>query len=175
MQINLSEIAGRKDQPVEVAVAFDGLDTERIPQESYELKRIEDFVLTCWLLEEGELSVQGRTTASVVMSCGRCLSDVAQELSLAIDLIFSVEDETVLDDEDDPYAALTDGILDVELLLGEEILTGLPTKVLCRPDCKGLCPRCGRNLNEGECGCDRFVPDPRMQQFLDVFSENKEV
>lgn len=171
MQINLSEIAGASDQPVEVAVGFAELDMERIPQEAYELKRIEDFVLTCWLLEDGELSVQGRTTAEVVMPCGRCLSDVEQELPLAINLIFSVEDEAVLDDEDDPHAALTDGVLDVETLLGGEILTELPSKALCRPDCKGLCPKCGQNLNEGECGCDRFVPDPRMQKFLDVFSE----
>ncbi|MBR1635379.1 MAG: DUF177 domain-containing protein [Lachnospiraceae bacterium] len=171
MQINLSEIAGQKDQPVEVAVAFAELDKERIPQEAYGLKRIEDFVLTCCLLEGDELAVQGRTTATVVMPCGRCLSDVERELSLAIDLIFSVADEAVLDDEDDPLAALTDGILDVETLLGAEILTELPSKVLCDPECKGLCPKCGQNLNEGECGCDRFVPDPRMQKFLDVFKE----
>ena len=52
-----------------------------------------------------------------------------------------------------------------DILLASQSLSNL-----CKPDCKGLCPVCGHDLNEGDCGCDRFVPDPRLaalQQLID--------
>ena len=48
-------------------------------------------------------------------------------------------------------------------------------KILCKEDCKGLCSVCGKDLNEGKCDCDTFVPDPRMAAIMDIFRENKEV
>ena len=52
---------------------------------------------------------------------------------------------------------------DLDELLREDILLDLPSKYLCSPDCKGLCPKCGKNLNEGDCGCDRKEIDPRLE------------
>ena len=46
--------------------------------------------------------------------------------------------------------------------LWEEFSLALPVKPLCRPDCRGLCPECGKNLNEGACGCSRDSGDPRL-------------
>ncbi|MDE7017325.1 MAG: DUF177 domain-containing protein, partial [Lachnospiraceae bacterium] len=65
--------------------------------------------------------------------------------------------------------------LDVEGLLNNEIIINWPRKVLCRPDCKGICLQCGKDLNVGSCECDTFVPDPRMAVIKDIFSANKEV
>ena len=65
--------------------------------------------------------------------------------------------------------------LNVEALINSEILINLPEKVLCRPDCRGICSICGHNLNDGECGCDDFVPDPRMAAIKDIFNEKREV
>jgi len=48
-------------------------------------------------------------------------------------------------------------------------------KILCREDCKGVCPVCGQNRNERDCGCDTFVPDPRMAAINTIFHGNKEV
>ena len=48
-------------------------------------------------------------------------------------------------------------------------------KFLCRPDCKGLCSVCGKDLNEGACGCDTFVPDPRLAAIRDILNGDKEV
>ena len=59
--------------------------------------------------------------------------------------------------------------LDTDLLILGEILPSLPEKVLCREDCKGLCPMCGKNLNEGACGCRQEPSDPRMAQIQDIF------
>ena len=48
-------------------------------------------------------------------------------------------------------------------------------KVLCKDNCKGICSRCGANLNKGDCGCDTWVPDPRMAAIQDIFKQFKEV
>ncbi|MBO4749763.1 MAG: DUF177 domain-containing protein, partial [Lachnospiraceae bacterium] len=65
--------------------------------------------------------------------------------------------------------------LNTETLLYNELMENWPAKILCKEDCKGLCPVCGKNLNEGECGCDRFVPDPRLAGIQDLFKRMKEV
>ena len=60
-------------------------------------------------------------------------------------------------------------LLDIEDMVRDTLLAAQSLSNICKPDCKGLCPKCGHNLNEGDCGCDRFVPDPRMaalQQLL---------
>ena len=66
-------------------------------------------------------------------------------------------------------------MLDVDKLVYPEVLINLPAKILCKPDCLGLCPVCGANLNQGECGCDRSSPDPRMSVIQDIFNNRKEV
>ena len=52
--------------------------------------------------------------------------------------------------------------LEIEDLLRDDIFLEFPAKLLCKKDCKGLCQRCGKNLNDGECGCDKDEPDPRL-------------
>ena len=61
-------------------------------------------------------------------------------------------------------------------ILIPELLLDMEMTVLCREDCKGLCPKCGKNLNDGDCGCDRREIDPRLavlQEFLDRKKEHK--
>ncbi|MDY3916249.1 MAG: DUF177 domain-containing protein [Selenomonadaceae bacterium] len=53
-------------------------------------------------------------------------------------------------------------VLDLAALVRDTLLAAQPLSNICKPDCKGLCPVCGHDLNEGDCGCDRFVPDPRL-------------
>ena len=65
--------------------------------------------------------------------------------------------------------------LDTEAFVHNEILVSWPGKILCREDCRGICPVCGRDLNKGDCGCDTFVPDPRMAVIQDIFHADKEV
>ena len=63
----------------------------------------------------------------------------------------------------------------MDRLIFGEFLVSIPGKILCREDCKGLCPVCGTNLNVAECGCDRDVLDPRMSVFKDILNNFKEV
>jgi uncharacterized protein len=58
--------------------------------------------------------------------------------------------------------------IDLDPILREQVLLALPVSVVCREDCKGLCPVCGQELNEKECGCERKVPDPRLAALKDI-------
>ena len=64
--------------------------------------------------------------------------------------------------------------LDLSAALREQILLSIPPAPLCREDCKGLCSKCGKDLNEGECGCDRTVLDPRWAGLKGLQLEKKE-
>ena len=81
--------------------------------------------------------------------------------------------ERVQDLDENDY--LTGMDLDVDRLVYLEVLMSWPLKVLCREDCKGICSRCGKNLNKGSCGCAEEPKDPRMAAISDIFSKFKEV
>ena len=66
------------------------------------------------------------------------------------------------------YIETPDFTLDLDELVTTDILLELPLKHLCREDCKGLCPKCGKNLNSGSCGCDLKEIDPRFEALKDL-------
>jgi uncharacterized protein len=107
--------------------------------------------------------------------CSRCLKETCVSLDIHIDEELKLSrHEIILDDDND--APFVEGeLLNACKLLHEWILSALPTKVLCKEDCKGLCLKCGQNLNERDCDCDRTVMDPRMEKFKDLFDKFKEV
>ncbi|MBD5460094.1 MAG: DUF177 domain-containing protein [Lachnospiraceae bacterium] len=120
--------------------------------------------------------VSGKAKVTLEMQCDRCLKQVPREISLDFEREVSPEPEEGggISEEDD--LGLMEGYsLNTEALIYNEILLNQPEKVLCRPDCRGICMICGKDLNDGECGCDTFVPDPRMAAIQDIFNANKEV
>ena len=134
------------------------------------------FTLSVANLGNKRLSITGRTDVTIGIPCDRCLEDVpivfSLDLSKEIDLArFLADDPEEL--EDASYMIGTN--LDVDQLIFGEILVSWPTKVLCREDCKGICKRCGTNLNLAECRCQKTEPDPRMAAIQDIFNQFKEV
>ena len=119
----------------------------------------------------GKAKLEGGVKLTFQAGCDRCLTEVPVELDLQFDrtVVLGAEDEDA-----DELGLTEDRQLDVETFVHNEILVNWPAKILCREDCKGICPVCGQNLNERECGCDTFVPDPRMAVIQDIF-KNKEV
>ncbi len=84
--------------------------------------------------------------------CRRCLAEVVSPITVNVDVIFSPDPETA----DDPAVyPLIEPVttIDVTPAVREELVLGLPSFVLCRDDCAGLCQRCGADLNLGLCGC----------------------
>ena len=123
---------------------------------------------------EGKARVAGSLEMTFDTSCDRCLTEVPTKLVLQFDRIVTSPDVVAEDEEDDPE--FMEGYqLNVEAFVYHEILLNWPAKILCKEECKGVCPVCGQNLNIEDCGCDTFVPDPRMAAIKDIFNANKEV
>jgi DUF177 domain-containing protein len=129
--------------------------------------------------------VQAKSTVPLTGPCRRCLKTVA--LDEPVDLIrtwlpeptaappkrHDAGSEVVEPDlvDEETYAGKE---IDLKPAIREQILLQIPAPPLCAEDCKGLCPRCGKDLNEGECGCDRAVMDPRWAALKRIQLEKKE-
>ena len=121
----------------------------------------------------GKAMVKGSTKMSFSTRCDRCLTNVVTDLDIEFERLVTAPDVETEDEESRDY--MEGYQLDVEALMQNEILVNWPVKILCKEDCKGVCPKCGQNRNTGDCGCDTFVPDPRMAAIKDIFNANKEV
>ena len=126
-----------------------------------------DFALREPVVVSGQLSAagpdgyfwRGRLETSVGGFCRRCLAPVVRPVDASVDILFSEDDGA-----DDPsiYVIPADSqTLDLSPAVREELILAAPDYVLCRDDCRGLCPRCGKDLNEGPCDCGPETPDPR--------------
>ena len=124
--------------------------------------------------ENKQVLISGETDVTVAVPCDRCLEEVPVSLHLVIDRMIPLKES-----EDGEEAAdtgcLAGSSLDTDRLIYDEILVNWPMKVLCREDCKGICKKCGANLNRSACSCDRTEPDPRMAAIQDIFNQFKEV
>ena len=125
-------------------------------------------------LGEGKARIQGNVSLTLQASCDRCLTEVPVALDLTFDRLVTAPDMEENEEVDDK--SFMEGYqLDVETFVYNEIIGNWPAKILCEEECKGICPKCGQNLNIKDCGCDTFVPDPRMAAIQDIFNANKEV
>lgn len=140
----------------------------------FTIKNNKPFELIVVNVDAKHLNISCNTSLDVVIPCDRCLEDVDCSFDISIDKSFKINDGIIIE-EDDDISFINEGELDVDRLLFDEILVDWPSKVLCKNDCKGICPKCGANLNTSPCDCERNVIDPRMAKFQDVFKEFKEV
>ena len=108
--------------------------------------------------------------------CARCLADVSGTFSL--DLEKTVAPRNLLSDLDedklDDYAIIEDGFLDMDEQLTSQLEMEFPARFLCREDCRGLCSRCGKDLNEGDCDCEKNEIDPRLAPLKKLLQQMKE-
>ena len=105
--------------------------------------------------EGSSLVVTGAATAAFKTVCSRCAEDVEKELKTELNLIVKPHSERARESEDDELSlAYYDGEdLECGGLVEEYLVLGLPYTVLCSENCRGLCPKCGENLNNSSCGC----------------------
>jgi len=120
------------------------------------------------------IRVTGSIGGWVNMECTRCLESYHRELDLRVDEFYRRPGLEVVDElekrlpqgmempEEDAYV-IQDNMVDLYVLVNDAIMLSLPIKRLCSEECRGLCPVCGENLNQGECGCLREAVDPRWE------------
>jgi uncharacterized protein len=124
--------------------------------------------------EEDSVHVRGRLAARLGLQCGRCLEPFELPVDQDLDLFYLPHrpdatpdeeeegDDVGLSDHDMVVAFYRGDQLDLGQMVREQFFLALPMKHLCRPDCAGLCPRCGINRNQGKCECVLEDTDPRL-------------
>jgi uncharacterized protein len=121
-----------------------------------------------------DIRLRGRLAADLELQCARCLEPIRQEIARDFELLYrplgadAGRDElSVTDAEAEIGYYQGDGIL-LEDVLREQVLLALPLKITCREDCKGLCPQCGKNLNQEQCSCAPLAEDPRWEALKEI-------
>ena len=99
--------------------------------------------------------------------CARCYKPVEGTLHLRWQKDVAVPG-TLQNEDNDDYVFTEGDRLEISTLLIEQILLDFPAKILCREDCKGLCPQCGADLNQGQCSCNKKEIDPRLAILADL-------
>lgn len=121
-----------------------------------------------------DIRLKGRLSTGVELQCARCLEPVPQEIRRDFELLYrplgadAGRDELSITDAEAEIGYYQGNGLLLEDVLREQVLLALPLKITCRPDCKGLCPQCGKNLNQEQCSCSPEVEDPRWAALKDV-------
>jgi uncharacterized protein len=124
-----------------------------------------------------DIRLKGRFAGRFEVPCARCVEPVEIPLSGEFDLIFrpstadaEATERSITAQETEIGYYLEDSLL-LEDVLREQVLLSLPVKTLCKPDCKGLCPRCGADRNSHPCTCDAGLSDPRWEALAGLRSQ----
>jgi uncharacterized protein len=116
-----------------------------------------------------DIRLKGQFSGKFQVPCARCVEPVEIPLAAEYDLIFrpagadsDAPERSITAPETEIGYYLKDSLL-LEDVLREQVLLSLPVRTLCKPDCKGLCPRCGENRNSQACTCEVGPSDPRWE------------
>lgn len=171
MFINISELISTplKSENFEVPV---DMEVYRQSGGEFPFREKESLYLTISNAGARKLHLTGRWKGALTVPCDRCLKEVIVPISFEIDKEIEISSESQPDDDESYIEA---SHIDTDALINHEILIHFPMKVLCSEECRGICLKCGKDLNLGECGCDRSSLDPRMAAIQDIFKNFKEV
>ncbi len=123
-----------------------------------------------------EIMITGRLKADMDLRCSRCLKEFSQSLDLPVNVIYhpieeAGEERHALKDDEMDMGFYKEGELDLHELLKEQVLLNEQMKPLCSEQCRGICPKCGTDLNTGQCGCSRKDIDPRLEALKNFFKK----
>lgn len=130
----------------ETAESMEGLTFDVLPMVWFTLERVKDrkILLTC------------KVKAVVLIECSRCLELYPQYLEFSYEEVYTEEPFRVIGKltEEDFKFTIENNVIDISGSVRENIILNLPIKPLCKDDCKGICPICGKNLNKESCNCN---------------------
>ena len=117
----------------------------------------------------GALSLEGTAETTLELACDRCLKPFSQALTLPVSTLLAEELE---DEENDEIVLLENGEADLDEIFTTALVLSMDAKHVCSEDCKGLCPTCGANLNDGPCGCRKEI-DPRLAALAQLLDKDE--
>ncbi len=116
----------------------------------------------------GAVVLGARVTGSANTTCARCMKPITAEFDYEFEEHIS---NSKAADEDDDIIVISGSTVDVAEVALNNFLVEAPMRYLCKPDCKGLCPRCGADRNAADCGCEDGIVDPRLSVLDDLFKD----
>ena len=149
---------------------------EEVELEEEGARLIADAAVEGGATRKGEqVRLRGTIKTEVELLCDRCAAPRDAPLAVEFDTSFipqeveaGKEENVELLPEDLGLSAYEGDAVDLDELVREQILLALPSRHLCREDCKGLCQKCGANLNDGHCSCGQGGVDPRWAALADL-------
>ncbi len=108
---------------------------------------------------EGYTELKLSVSAEIVTICARCTEEIKETLEFVE--VYGITESHVSDDSED-YISTEGGILNAYEAARTQFLLNFPERFLCRDDCRGICTACGKNLNNGDCDCEKKEIDPRL-------------
>lgn len=168
MLINLSKLLSG-DQPSITEQVTVEMESFACSLGTFPVTEKSEFSLTVSKIGTDKFLIEGETSITLDIPCDRCLQPVSVEIPLAI----SREcDKSIPEEESEEEPLIVGYHLDTEQLIYCEMLVNWPMKTLCTEACKGICKKCGTNLNHSSCTCDTVELDPRMAKIRDIFNNS---
>jgi uncharacterized protein len=116
-----------------------------------------------------KVRLTGRVAAALELECSRCIEPFVIPVNAGFDMLFlpssenTGQEEREVTEDDLGVSYYQNDVIDLGEVVREQLYLALPMKPLCREDCRGLCPVCGRNKNREECACQAAWVDPRLE------------
>lgn len=120
--------------------------------------------------QNGVYTLAGAARFEHAARCARCLEDIRRQTEIKFTHIVA---EEIADESACEFVSAPDGVLELDELICADILLELEENPLCSPDCRGLCPVCGRNRNLADCGCAAKKPDPRFEKLRELMRQQQ--
>lgn len=167
MKININDIP---DAGLSLQLSEDGGNLEKLAGGKLEFEFLSPVDANLDITRTGlNIFISGVLRTKLRLNCGRCLKEFDYDVQSDLALFYTIESEQEKEKE------LKPADMDVNYIQGEEIDTDevllaqlaleVPMQPLCTPECKGLCPKCGADLNLGPCGCgEKEKVDPRFAE-----------
>ncbi len=169
MRVDMNPILTRKTDKIPYAFDYEGAG-ELFPDVSFEGPIHIDGVIT---ERSGCMLLTLKADVSYRTECARCLKELHRSLTFELSKNAAVSGTLVGEDNDD-YVIIENSVLDLVPVTEELLFLELPSRDLCSENCLGLCPKCGKDLNEGKCGCQTKEIDPRLEVLRKFLPDNED-
>lgn len=176
MKIDLTTILNKRVNELDIDYNFDAEKVEGGALLPYGVSLTSPVRVTGKVTDKNNcMFLNAKISADYTAPCDRCLKEISETLTFDFERMISSDINSVSNDNDidSDIIYISESGIDIDIAVTEELVLELPIYRLCKEDCKGLCPKCGKNLNQGECSCsDEKEIDPRLkklQKLLDNF------
>ncbi len=149
--MNLSQVLNGKRMTLNIDVRYEPIELEN----DHGIRYLSPLIINGIIRKTGDsIRMNLNIKTEVAAECARCLSDAVFPVDMEAEVNLLTEDSISWEDDYDGFVIKNEEI-DLKEIASLEILQEIPVQPLCSEGCLGLCPGCGKNLNEGPCGCEK--------------------